>query len=213
MLQSELAHQRSFIAQTVHDDMCGNLTALLHDMHWIVKHSDQSVVRERAMISLDTVKSTLAVGMQVLSDLHPTALEQGLTSAIAVLLSRFSHRSGIKPRCTLVPELDGLPEPLSLLIYRTVQESLTNILKHAQASEASVSVVWQGDEIRLQIVDNGRGIDASQSLRVGMGLRFQIDRAQALGGDFQIRCASGGKGVCVELIVPVILSFSKHTTQ
>lgn len=213
MLQSELANQRIFIAQMLHDDMCGNLTALLHDMHWIVQHSDQPVIQERAKISLDTVQSTLAFSMQVLSDLHPVELENGLTSAILVLLNRFSHRSGIKPRCTLAAGLNELNEPLRLLIYRTVQEGLTNILKHAQATEASVSVAWKGDEIHLQMTDNGRGINASESLRMGLGLRSQFDRAQALGGHFQIRCASGGKGVCVELTVPVAPSLTQHTTQ
>ena len=203
MLQSQLSQQRILIAQMIHDDVCGNLTALLHDMHWIVQHSDQPVIQERAKISMETVKSALTFSQQVLSELHPADLEQGLTQAIAVLLTRFSHRSGIQPGCTLPPGLNGLPEPLSLLIYRTVQEALTNILKHAQASEASVSLTWEQDEICLQITDNGRGLDASKSLRVGMGLRSQSDRAQALGGHFEIGCASDGKGTCVVLTVPV----------
>ena len=64
MLQSELAQQRIYIAQLMHDDVCGNLTALLHDMHWIVAHSDQPVIQERAKISLDTVKSALNFSQQ-----------------------------------------------------------------------------------------------------------------------------------------------------
>ena len=213
MLQSELTKQRILIAQMMHDDVCGNLTALLHDMHWIVEHSDQPVIQERAKISLDTVKSALSFSQQLMSELHPADLEQGLTQAIAVLLKRFSHRSGIKPRSTLAPGLNGLPEPLRILIYRTFQEALTNILKHAQASEVSASLTWKDDEICLQINDNGRGLDASQSLRTGLGLRSLSHRAQALGGQFQIRCASDGKGACVELILPAIPSLSSHATQ
>jgi hypothetical protein len=49
MLQSELAQQRIAIAQMMHDDVCGNLTALLHDMHWILAHSDQPVIQERVL--------------------------------------------------------------------------------------------------------------------------------------------------------------------
>lgn len=187
MLQSELAQQRIAIAQMMHDDVCGNLTALLHDMHWIVAHSDQPVIQERAKISLDTVKSALNFSQQLMSQLHPADLEQGLTQAIALLQTRFSHRSGIKPRCSLAPGLNGLPEALRLLIYRTFQEALTNILKHAQASEVSASLTWKNDEIRLQITDNGRGLDASQSLRIGLGLRSLSHRALALGGHFDVR--------------------------
>ena len=213
MLQSELTQQRILIAQMVHDDVCGNLTALLHDLHWIVQHSDQPVIQERAKISMDTVKSALDFSQQLMSELHPADLEHGLTQAIAVLLTRFSHRSGIQPGCTLPRGLNGLPEALRLLIYRTVQEALTNILKHAQASEASVSLSWEDDEICLQITDNGRGLDASQSLRKGWGLRSLSDKAQALGGHFHVGCASNGKGTCVALTVPVIPSFNKHTNQ
>ena len=213
MLQSELAQQRIAIAQMMHDDVCGNLTALLHDLHWIFAHSDQPVIQERAKISLDTVKSALNFSQQLMSQLHPADLEQGLTQAIALLQTRFSHRSGIKPRCSLAPGLNGLPEALRLLIYRTFQEALTNILKHAQASEVSASLTWKNDEIRLQITDNGRGLDASQSLRMGLGLRSLSHRALALGGHFDVRCASGGKGTCVELTAPVVPSISQHSKQ
>jgi len=213
MLQSELAQQRIYIAQMMHDDVCGNLTALLHDMHWIVAHSEQPVIQERAKISLDTVKSALNFSQQLMSELHPADLEQGLAQAIALLLTRFSHRSGIKPRCTLAPGLNGLPEPQRLLIYRTFQEALTNILKHAQASDVSASLSWEDDDICLQITDNGRGLDASQSLRMGLGLRSLSHRAQALGGHFHVGCANDGKGTCVELTVPVVPSLSQHTTQ
>ena len=213
VLQSELTQQRITIAQMVHDDVCGNLTALLHDMHWIVQHSNQPVIQERAKISLDTVKSALDFSQQLMSQLHPADLEQGLTQAIAVLLTRFSHRCGIQARCSLAPGLNGLPEALRLLIYRTFQEALTNILKHAQASEVSASLSWGGDEFCLQITDNGRGLDASQSLRPGLGLRSLSHRAQALGGHFHVGCASDGKGTCVELTVPVVPSLSQLTTQ
>jgi signal transduction histidine kinase len=213
MLQSELAQQRIAIAQMMHDDVCGNLTALLHDMHWILAHSDQPVIQERAKISLDTVKSALNFSQQLMSELHPADLEQGLTQAITVLLTRFSHRCGIKPRCSLAPGLDGLPEALRLLIYRTFQEALTNILKHAQGSEVSASLTWKNDEIRLQITDNGRGLDASPSLRMGLGLKSLSHRALALGGHFHVRCASDGKGTCVELTAPVVPSLSQHTSQ
>jgi signal transduction histidine kinase len=202
-LQLALTNQRIFIAQMLHDDVCGNLTALLHDMHWIVHHSDQSVVQERAKISLETVKSALEFSTQVLSELYPVDLQQGLKPAITVLLTRFSHRSGIRPSCTLAPGVNAFPESLQLLIYRTLQEALTNILKHAEATEASVFLVSDSKEVRLQITDNGRGIDAGQSLRNGMGLRSQLDRAQALGGNFDIRCGNNGKGTCIELKVPV----------
>jgi signal transduction histidine kinase len=148
-----------------------------------------------------------------MSELHPADLEQGLTQAIALLLTRFSHRFGIKPRCTLAPGLNGLPEALRLLIYRTFQEALTNILKHAQASEVSASLTLKNDEIRLQITDNGRGLDASPSLRMGLGLSSLSHRALALGGHFHVRCASDGKGTCVELTAPVVPSLSQHTSQ
>ena len=213
MLQSELAQQRIAIAQMMHDDVCGNLTALLHDMHWILAHSDQPVIQERAKISLDTVKSALNFSQQLMLELHPADLEQGLTQAIALLLTRFSHRGGIKPRCCLAPELNSLPEALRLLIYRTFQEALTNILKHAQASEVSASLTLKNDEIRLEITDNGRGLDASPSLRMGLGLRSLSHRALALGGHFHVRCASDGKGTCVELTAAVVPSLSQHTSQ
>jgi signal transduction histidine kinase len=202
-LQSALTNQRIFIAQMLHDDVCGNLTALLHDMHWIVHHSDQPVVQERAKLSLETVKSALEFSTQVLSDLHPVDLQDGLTPAISVLLNRFSHRSGIKPNCNLAPGVNALPEAHRLLIYRTIQEALTNILKHAEATEASIFLAAESDEVRLQITDNGRGIDARRSLHKGMGLRSQLKRAQALGGHFKVRRGSNGKGTCVELKVPV----------
>lgn len=203
-----LSSQRTCIAQMLHDDVCGNLAALLYDLHWIVSFSDQAEVRARANISLETVKAALSVSDRVLSDLQPADLENGLTAAITVLMTRFCHRTGIRPKCDIAANLDALPQATQLCIYRTVQEGLTNILKHAQASEASICIGWDAAGIKLRMTDNGRGPDAQMGFHSGRGIGALTQRAQALGGHFEVRQASDGQGTCVELRLPPADSFN-----
>ena len=119
-----------------------------------------------------------------------------------------SRHPELKADLELGPEIEGLGEQINITVYRIVQECLTNVVRHANATRAQISVTLQkgtdfGDVLRVQVRDNGKGLEqrvAAETARFGlMGMR---ERVQGLGGRFEIS-GSPGEGVRVEAIIPI----------
>ncbi|WP_089128190.1 sensor histidine kinase [Tolypothrix sp. NIES-4075] len=121
---------------------------------------------------------------------------QSLESAIEKLLTNFEQTTGIKPSHKINLPL-SLPTEVNTTLYRIVQESLTNIYKHAQATGVTVEVVSQGGMIHLAIEDNGKGFNPTQNT-TGFGLQGMRERASAVGGQFNLHSQLGtGCRICV----------------
>lgn len=100
---------------------------------------------------------------------------------------------------------DGLPDDVSLALFRIVQEALTNTVKHSQAQGVQVKLVAKSNRLHLQVLDNGKGFDPSKNTS-GFGLRGMRERTQALGGTCQIWSAPG-TGCRISVILPLPKSF------
>jgi two-component system, NarL family, sensor histidine kinase UhpB len=133
--------------------------------------------------------------------LRPEILDHlGLPSALTNLVRTFSDRTGIPVRRQVAPQLPKLDPKVELVLYRVVQEGLTNAAKHSGASEVTLTLEHDADSVVLRILDNGRGFDGSRA--EGGGLRGIRERALIVGGAVAIKPAPTG-GAEIRLQVPI----------
>jgi signal transduction histidine kinase len=145
--------------------------------------------------------------------LHPPLLDEaGLISALRWYVEGFAQRSGIEVALELDSTLPRLPQEVETTVFRIVQESLTNIHRHAGAKKASLTVTHDQENTRVEIRDEGRGIagfDRPQKtpMRVGVGIQGMQERVRQLRGKLEIE--SGEKGTKVSVVLPNSLFFPK----
>ena len=202
-LQTVREEEKSHIAREIHDELGGTLTALKMDAYWLAKKLPEQYVQLHGKLSsiLTMVDGAVQTTRRISTELRPTVLDDlGLMAAIEWQVSEFQKRMAID--CVFHrPARDvQLSEPMSIALFRILQESLTNVARHAQAS--SVFVVFQATEheVFLAIEDNGRGIEPlAMEAGHSHGLRGIRERARHFGGDVDIIGApDGGTVVMVQ---------------
>ncbi len=201
-LQNSIEQERAAIAREIHDDVGGSLTALKFDLAWIARHSDSAVVLERVASALETVTVAIDSSKRIMHNLRPAILEQGLVAALHWLAARFERRTGIECAIRLPADPPDLPTGVPLVAYRTAQEALTNVSKHAQATRVTLDLSLAGGVLSLEITDNGRGLNADDLAKVrSFGIRGLHERAGTVGG--WIELSSGVGGTTMILSVPL----------
>ena len=153
-LQTSIELERASIAREIHDDVGGSLTALKFDLAWIARHNAEESVRARVQSALETVTLAIESSQRIMHNLRPAILEQGLVAALQWIASRFERRTGIACELRLPPKTPVLPAGVPLVAYRTAQEALTNITKHAQATKVQIDLSLAGGVLSLEISDN-----------------------------------------------------------
>lgn len=200
-LQQAVEDERAAIAREVHDDVGGMLTALRFDIAWIERHGDDPV-RARARQGLDTLNQAVLAVQRIMRNLRPPALDAGIVAALEFLVSQFASRTGLDTRLTSNRERIEVSEQIAITIYRVAQESLTNVAKHAQAREARLDLVVQGDTLSLEISDDGVGIRPDDIDKPGsFGLRGLTERVRQVHGWLEI--AVGERRGAVMLTIPL----------
>jgi signal transduction histidine kinase len=197
--------EKSRIARELHDELGQLLTMMQMDLAWC---KDRKPVDNPAFAAkldrMETLlKSTIAATRRISSDLRPLMLDDlGLVPSIEWLVENFSQRTGI--RCDLsVAEGDlGLAMPEATAVFRIVQESLTNIAKHAKATRADITIALDGDLLVVRIEDDGIGFspDAPRKPQ-SFGLFGLRERASLIKADVVITSAPGA-GTSIELRLP-----------
>jgi PAS domain S-box-containing protein len=196
--------EKTRVARELHDELAQALTALKMDTIWVRDNgglADEAKAKMAGMLAM--LDRAVASTRRIAADLRPLLLDDlGLAPAIEWLASTFTQRWGVACKLNVDEELE-LPEPYATAVFRIVQESLVNVAKHAQATEAVVTVERTGDSVTLSVQDNGRGFATSaprkpQSLGL-MGLR---ERAQLLKGTFSLH-SEPGQGTRVEVRIPM----------
>jgi signal transduction histidine kinase len=201
-LQNSIEQERIAIAREIHDDVGGSLTALKFDLAWIARHSDSDEVLSRVNSALETVTLAIDSSKRIMHNLRPAILEQGLVAALHWLASRFERRTGIDCAIRLPVETPLLPTGVPLVAYRTAQEALTNITKHAQATRVQLDLSLAGGVLSLEICDNGRGLKNDDLAKArSFGIRGLHERAGTVGG--WVELSSGGSGTTMILSVPL----------
>ena len=199
--------EKAHIARELHDELGQLLTALKMDLGWLRERTPaeaeiQSRMKEMGELLDRTVSSTRRIS----ADLRPLMLDDlGLADAAQWLVEDFSRRSGVK--CEIrVPQGTGfadLSRAVSTAVYRAVQESLTNIGRHAGARNAWVMLALEDGELQVEVEDDGRGIAPEDLAKArSLGLRGMRERVAYLGGGLEIMRAPRG-GTRLRLRMPL----------
>lgn len=198
--------ERRRLARELHDEVGQALTAIKVEMGVALRSLSGD---SRARGSIEEARSITETTLQNVRDLsqllHPSMLDDfGLPEALTAYLRNFSKRTGIVARLN-DGELDGrLPPEAEVTVYRIVQEALTNVARHSGARSCDVALTRRDGLLELAIEDDGRGIGSMPArlleVRRGLGLIGMRERAQALGGTFNIENrTNGGTRILVRL--------------
>jgi PAS domain S-box-containing protein len=198
--------EKTRVARELHDELAQSLTALKMDTIWLrdrLAADGPAPVMAKLADMLAMLDGSVAATRRIAADLRPLVLDDlGLVPAIEWLAQNFTQRFGVP--CLLDMDEDmELHEPYATAVFRMVQESLANVAKHAQASQAQVSVVRGPGGVTLRVSDNGAGFQTSAPRKAGsLGLAGLRERAQLLKGTVHI-ASTPGQGTVVEAHIPV----------
>lgn len=192
-LQTVREEERSHIAREIHDELGQALTALRIDLNWLRSKCSGSDPRiaERLEAAFQLVVRTLDVVRRISEDLRPGMLDSlGLAAAIEHHVAKFSAHAGIPCKLSMNREEFEVGDKLATAIFRLVQEALTNVTRHASASNVAVQLNDVNDILQLTVQDDGCGFAVPVSKKT-FGLLGMRERVNMLGGRFEIESAPG----------------------
>lgn len=202
-LQDTIENERASISREIHDDIGGSLAAVKLDLAWLSRHTPNGLAREHINAATDMLQHALGASQRIMMNLRPSILDQGLVPALQWLVSSFEKRTGI--RTTLkAPHGDvSLDRAIELTAYRTTQEALTNVSKHAKCMAVRVEMSNSEGVLTLEITDDGQGISAVDLEKPrSFGVRGLQERAKSAGGWLDISSVPG-KGTSIILSIPL----------
>ncbi len=207
MLEDQEATARRF-SHELHDELGQSLTAVKTNLTAIQPPDEQG--RERIADCLRLVDEAIGNVRQMSQLLRPTILDDfGLEAGLRWLCEGFMARTGIA--VNLQSTFSGrLPDETETHLFRIAQEALTNVARHAGAKHVEMRLESQGDQIRLCVQDDGRGLTASPNGR-GLGLIGMRARARSAGGDVTVQ-SRPGEGVLIEVRVPLRHETYSHSS-
>ncbi len=197
--------ERRHLARELHDELGQCMTAIQADaelIHELSRDRDEKITTSASAI-VSVSSRMYDVVHSMMQRLRPGVLDDlGLLAALEEEVDAWQARFP-QVDCRLVSEgeLMGLGERINITLYRIVQESLTNIAKHAGATRVSLQLVRQEGSLILRVEDNGRGMDTEHPGR-GLGLIGMRERVEALGGSLSVQSAPG-EGVVLRVSIPV----------
>ena len=193
--------ERARLARDLHDELGALLTSAKLDAARIRSRLGATApeAQERLAALVLTLNSGIALKRRIIEDLRPSALSHlGLVATLEILAREFAERSGVQVHCTLEPV--PLEADAELVVYRLVQETITNISKHAEARQVWLSLGLQGDQAVVCVRDDGVGFDTQVPPRSAHGLSGMRFRVQAEGGALELASAPGhGTTIRVQL--------------
>lgn len=194
--------ERTHLAQTLHDDLGQYLAGIRAQACLLRLVADQPDTVERTVRELEHNCEHLQQGFRALvHDLYPVVLQHlPLAEAFALLVEQWQGRQGVDCQLRVSASLPPLSAPDKTHLYRLLQEALTNVARHADASQVRVRLQHCGGHLRLLIRDNGCG--ALQPQRPGVGLYSMFERARSLGGELRI-ISHPGAGWALALSMPL----------
>jgi hypothetical protein len=204
-LQVVREEEKARIARELHDELGQALTGLKMDLAQLVTQltTEQQAALSQANAMKTLIESTVASVRRIATELRPLMLDDlGLAATIEWQVNDFSRRTGITVDLSMPePEFD-VDSELSTVLFRVLQESLTNVARHAGASHVRVALSGTERDVQLTVHDNGKGIGASlESAPKTFGLLGMRERASMLGGELSVH-SNPGAGTSIMMIVP-----------
>ena len=209
MEQLSVSRERNRLARELHDTLAHTLSGSAVQLEAVnaLWESDSAQARMMLEQAQATIRSGLTETRRALQDLRASPLEDlGLRLALQNLAQNNANRMGIKLNIYLTDHLDKLDQSIEHTIYRIAQEAMTNIERHANATQMSVRLTWLDDnQLRLIIAENGKGFDRSDFIsEKRFGIKGMQERVEMIGGTLDIK-STPNIGTVISLTVPASL--------
>ncbi len=207
-LQSVREEERTRIAREVHDELGQALTSCKLDLSWLATKlpKDQKPLVEKTKALSSHIDTTIQMVRRIATELRPGILDHlGLVPTLEWQANEFQNRTGIKCEVRSNLREQQLEQDLRTAFFRIFQETLTNVIRHAGATQVTVDLNEHDGVLTLEVKDNGRGIARNEiSNTRSMGLLGMRERAALLGGLFRIGRLTRGKGTRVSVSIPLM---------
>ena len=220
-LQSARESERAAIAREIHDELGGALTALKFDIasfEEVLPQGDAGGVRDTIVEKLESMSALIDTTVQtmrrIITQLRPVLLDSlGLSAAIEWLAEDFQNRTGIMCETRIQGEDVLSDHDRATAVYRIVQETLTNVARHAGATRVEITMGTLEGTVRLSVHDNGKGVTDEQIRAPGsFGIMGMKERALILGGEVTLKGSRDG-GTTVSLTLPLEAPREPHATE
>ncbi|QGZ51102.1 sensor histidine kinase [Streptomyces sp. QHH-9511] len=206
--EAGVADERRRLAAEIHDTIAQGLTGIIAQLQVVAATPDPDVARVHLQRAADLARHSLGEARRSVQNLSPAALEHDtLPEALEKTVAQWSERTGISARFTVTGTEEPLHDEVAATLLRIAQEALANAERHSGASRAGVTLSYMGDEITLDVRDDGMGFDpAAVPARTGGG-GFGLDgmraRAERLTGSVALETGPG-EGTAISARVPLV---------
>jgi len=205
-LQSVREEERKGISREIHDELGQALTALKFDVSSLANkiYPDHKPLRKKTTSMIKQIDETIQIVKRICSELRPTVLDHfGLPAAIEYQAEKFQNRAGIKCKVDLDSKDMVFDKDLSTTFFRILQETLTNIARHAKATHVRISLKEKEGLLVMEVSDNGKGVTKRQlSGSKSFGLMGIKERVHHWGGEVDIR-GIRNRGTTVTVSIPL----------
>jgi signal transduction histidine kinase len=212
-LQTAREEERTRIAREIHDELGQALTALKMDLSWLKKRvsPEQDSLKAKTATMEGVIDGTMQTIQRLSGELRPGILDDlGLAAAIEWQGGEFEKRTGIPCRVQVSPEEITLDRERATAVFRIFQEALTNVARHAEATEVTATLETREGAVALEVADNGRGITEGELASPrSFGLLGIRERVLFLGGAVAIS-GTPGKGTTVRVEIPLGVGEENH---
>lgn len=190
-LQNGLDAERTRVAREIHDEIGGTLTAVRFDLEHAQADAGPAGA-PRIRRALQELSQIQQASQRIVRDLRPPILDAGLVAALQWHTTHWAERHGVPVHFASSQVALDLPPERAMIVYRACQEALTNIAKHAGATQVGVDLHCGDDLLSLEIQDNGRGFDAVAPAQAhSFGLQGLRERMRAVGGHLEVSSVPG----------------------
>lgn len=196
-------NERKRIARDIHDDLGQSMLALRIDLALLGRDSASPDTRSGINKALAHIDTAMGAMRMIINELRPAVLDLGLEAALEWEAAKFYRRTGIEYQLEIQDTDLELSDEISTTMYRIVQESMTNIMRHAQATRVEIALWREKGWLYLTLSDNGVGMsEQCRRSTKSFGLIGIAERIYALGGAFDTD-SKAGKGTTLTIAVPV----------
>ena len=203
--QTDVERERQKLSRELHDELGSIFTAIKMDLAWCMKKvvGIAPEIAEKLNKTIVYVNQGIAYQRHIVQELHPSMISTfGFWPALNALIKDAAERNKWQLTLNLPDETTPLNETISLVTYRIVQESLNNASKYAKASAVGVDIMLDEQYIKLEISDNGIGVEMPSLSELTHGLSGMRHRVLAIGGHFDM-LSNLNEGVLIRALIPL----------
>jgi signal transduction histidine kinase len=204
-LQVHSEREKAALARELHDSLSGILTPAKMDLAWLeARHWDDAQFVERMKRLNGMIDQGIDLKRRIIETLRPSLIDHlGLASALQWHVDETCRAARLDCKMRISERLERLPPDMEIALFRLVQESVANVVKHARAKSVDLAVERTAKGLRLCIADDGVGIaDLEHARGHSHGLAGMSHRVRSLGGTFEV-LTQPGKGTRIEVFVPL----------